>query len=355
MENSPIKFFVGGIPSEIKKKDLVAYFGRYGSLSKITTFNPRKKQRLLGFCFVYFNSIEDNSIFDPSTTFYFHGRFLQIEQALTKDKLKEIVVEKKSRRLYIPQVPLKWTDQDLVDCFEAYGELENAFIVMKPNSKSKKKAATSTVLPDASNINQSRLFARDKFAFVIYRDSAVAEDLIEKGEVELPASEVILKVRRYNRTGKTPNGSTDKECRKRYDEKTNKKQLGALSFHSLKPTQHAYYSFNPFLRNREELVSKANYRFNLIKSGSSNFTSSTRRRRLAPWSHTRQRAVETKEGQVPQTGYTGIYQISGSRLCDYREHNFDNSLPTHLKSQQEKHFRPKQEKAVMSSDKERHK
>jgi len=288
MEQPGVKFFVGGIPGEVKKKLLKAYFSHFGKVKKITTFNSNKSQRLLGYCFVYFEHLDDFSLYDQTKEFVFRGRYLQIEPVVKNSNLKKALEEKHQKRVYVPGVPLSWEDQDLFQFFSTIGPVDNAFIVKR---KARGKVQASTIVPSDGQIGMHKLmhptsFDRSNYGFVIFSEASYALKLIEKGTFKVPGSDLVLQVKEYVRKGQA-------EGRVASDEKVNNRtknnreiksffeslksgpskyqHTGSTtsgSHHFSKPTQKSYYSpIASKMRRRFALEMKPsrddpNYRFN---------------------------------------------------------------------------------------------
>lgn len=100
-DKTKLKFFVGGIPSDVKHKDLYEYFGVFGSVKRVTIFNQDSGRKLFGFCFIRFKRLYGNQLCDKNYVFSFRGRNLDVDPIFKRSSLKSTVKEKHDKRIFI--------------------------------------------------------------------------------------------------------------------------------------------------------------------------------------------------------------------------------------------------------------
>lgn len=182
---SSLKYFVGGVPSDVKHSDLYGFFKKYGTVKRITVFNSGNSQnkRLYGFCFVKFKKIFGGELDIENTEFIFQGRKLEIDFVRSRNNLKQSVQDKHAKRVFLQNVPPAFEQNDLLRVFSPFGEITNCFTV---NRNSSSKVAGK---PQQAN----------KYGYVIFTKKEDAERLLKLKFVEVGSRSRIY-VKRYNST-----------------------------------------------------------------------------------------------------------------------------------------------------------
>lgn len=168
-----LKYFVGGIPSDVQHKDLYEFFSTYGAVKKITVFNSNKGRKLFGFCFIKFKNIHTNDLNDKRHVFCFKGRQLEVDPIVRRSSLKQSVQEKHAKRVFLQNVPREFTQEDLFRVFSMYGPILNCFVIDRNLSKTDDKPETNPVK------------RTNNYGYVIFHRKEDAESLVERRFVQL--------------------------------------------------------------------------------------------------------------------------------------------------------------------------
>lgn len=265
MEPRHIKFFVGGLPGEVKKRKLKVFFSQFGQLKKITTYNPHKNQKMLGYCFVYFDKLEDDTLLDKSKKLFFNGRVLQIEPAVKNMALKQNLIEKHEKRIYIPNIPLGWTDHDIITTFSRFGQLENAFLVTRPaRTETKPQLTALNGIPGPLDSGAGQ-FDSTKYGFVFFEDAEVAKRLVALKEIKLHGSGTVLQLwQNAHSRSEEDKASINPKMIEDYkaNRKLDSKLQATVDLHMLKPTDKLYHQWHE--GSASFIDTAENYRLNKI-------------------------------------------------------------------------------------------
>lgn len=173
------KIYVGGISSQMQAGKLKAYFGSFGWIESVLTFNKKTRrvavakdnklpppgtsglnyERIKGFCIV---NAGDSATFERILNHSPHilnGRTIQCSEYITGSKLGQANVEKNSRRVIVKNVPPTITDDELKEILESYaGPIEIFFCFQTDNrklilkGKQKKNKTFSVMFKDKRSI-----------------------------------------------------------------------------------------------------------------------------------------------------------------------------------------------------------
>lgn len=144
MENRSHKYFVGGIPSDVNYWELNNFFQQFGVLHKVTNLNSTNAgTKTVGYCFVKFLSLNDNCPFLKGESVLFKGRSLDIAPIIRRTKLKRYIQEKHDKRLFINNIPVYITSDDLLDLFSKFGTVAKCYIVPRMHRTSDESSMSS--------------------------------------------------------------------------------------------------------------------------------------------------------------------------------------------------------------------
>ena len=238
-----LKYFVGGVPSDVKHKDLYDFFKKFGSVKRVTVFNSDHNKKLFGFCFVKFKNLYKGRLDTHNTDFIFQGRKLEIDVLKSRGTLKQSVQEKHSRRVFLQNVPSTFEEEDLFRVFSPFGEITNCFTV---NRHPKNEGADPSDHKPRSG----------KYGYVIFSNQEDAENLIRRRFVEVN-NRIRIQIKRYssniNRVSseddkaiQRPPVSVKSEERPKVSGETLSNEDGnrraiKLQAHRVKPTSRHYY------------------------------------------------------------------------------------------------------------------
>ena len=260
--SSTLKYFVGGVPSSVRHKDLYDFFKKYGVVKRITVFNSDSSKKLFGFCFVKFKKVYGGELDIENTEFIFEGRKLEIDHIIRRSNLKQSVQEKHSRRVFLQNVPASYDKADLIRVFSPYGSIANCFTISRDINSH-----------DANVKGDIRQAAN--YGYVIFHDKEDAELLLQRRFVEINNKTKIY-VKRYCSTINRLTSEGDQAFRKPSEpvnsegkikrsavtlsnEDKLKKTASELLFHHVKPTSKGYH--NGVCHTDVEM--RSNLRFNI--------------------------------------------------------------------------------------------
>lgn len=263
---SNLKYFVGGVPSNVRQKELYDFFRQYGAVKRVTVFNSDKNKKLFGFCFVKFKSVFGGELDLQNTEFVFQGRRLEIDNVIRRSSLKQSVQEKHSKRVFLQNVPLTFDRNDLMEIFSSFGPVANCFTVNR-FSQSGDRETRKSQTESASN-----------YGYVIFRNIKDAEDLLKRRFVDVN-SKTRIYIKRYcstlNRVTSEDQGGQQGPFKSVKPEE-NLRDSGAtlsqegklysgaeeLQFHQMKPTTKAYHQGSTF--SRDWHTSKLKFNISLL-------------------------------------------------------------------------------------------
>lgn len=264
MSNADLKFFVGGIPSDVKRRDLYEFFRTYGVVKRVTIFNSDKGKKLFGFCFIKFKKIFVDKL-DIRQKFIFQGRMLEVDSIVKRSSLKQSVSEKHAKRVFLQNLPVNLGKDDVIRLFSRYGEIVNCFVIKRDQTNNQQFPYNST----SDNRSQN-------YGYVIFSTKEEAESLVQKRFIELNNRQRIY-IKRYCSTINRE-VSEDKASPSRGPKSVNLdlpiKRLGTtisiddhskgihntLLTHHVKPTSQRYRMIHKTYLNKEH---PTNLRFNI--------------------------------------------------------------------------------------------
>lgn len=264
-----LKFFVGGIPIDTKKKDLQDYFQSFGKVRKVTRFNPNHGRKLSGFCFIKFDTLYSDKIYDKSCQFKFKDRVLEIDPVLRRRLLRRQAGERFANKIFLPHLPPSLSKEDLILIFSCYSTVTNCVIIERKQAALRIREDVGCEHEKLMHTNQPTF----NFGFICFEKREAAQMLIEQGSVQLD-SKTILEIQRYSPNPEksiAASGLVDafslEASRHRHftsEESTPRATLHRERDHYLKPTQKRYFSS---LREEPILSTSLsrNTRFNLPK------------------------------------------------------------------------------------------
>lgn len=266
-----LKYFVGGIPSDVKHKDLYDFFKKYGVVKRITIFNSNKGKKLFGFCFVKFKSIFGQGLLDRTSVFKFQGRNLEIDPIIRRSNLKQSIQEKHSKRVFLQNIPKNIDDSAIREIFSPYGPIINCFVISR--------GSPSYVIGSASYQNQyaekddsqPSHNPKSNYGYIIFKNAADAETLVQKKFVELSnKGRIYVKrycssIKRSNEEDKpVPNSEDVSQDHHNSGQQLRPSEKGLVDGfveHFCRPTQKGYY-----VTVRKHETQETNFRYNIQQS-----------------------------------------------------------------------------------------
>lgn len=184
-----LKYFVGGIPSDAKQRDLYEFFKRFGVVKRVTSFNSDESKKLFGFCFVKFKSLYKPDVFDGAHRFHYQGRQIEINPIVRRSGLKQSIEEKHAKRIFIQNIPKEMTENQLYEIFRQFGEIINCFIITREEDM----AAGEHKMCQSKPVGASHT----NYGYVIFQDKESALKVVEKKHLTLMCGTRLF-VKKYN-------------------------------------------------------------------------------------------------------------------------------------------------------------
>ena len=133
------KVFVGGLSSDTKQTELQDYFEKFGGIIKCQPQTWKGcNSKCRGFAIVQFT--DENAYLNVlKTKHFFKGRYIECKKAFSsKKELKKYEDNLIKRKIFVGGLPLWAQSLDLENYFQAFGEVEMAYVVKnKQNQNSK--------------------------------------------------------------------------------------------------------------------------------------------------------------------------------------------------------------------------
>ena len=130
-----IKLFIGCLPSDTIPEEISQYFSKYCIKIEDLEVKVRKNGVCAGFghlgCLISIQQLQKVT----SETHVYRGRTLEVRQYLSEEELKEVAEELRKRKIHVSNLPKSATDEDLLHLFEAFGEIERAYLANKNPKK----------------------------------------------------------------------------------------------------------------------------------------------------------------------------------------------------------------------------
>jgi len=166
-EKTHHKVFIGGLDRKVLEENVQDYFT---DLGPIYDFELKKKKATAAYSLGYAILTTDKSTFNKLISgppLFFEGRKIECKPFLSGEELTQFNIDFNKRRIYVNDLQLETTDQNLNEIFSVFGEIDNAYIIIdfetrKPNGKgfvlfkdgeSAKKATSEPILFNGSEIN----------------------------------------------------------------------------------------------------------------------------------------------------------------------------------------------------------
>src|SRR3990167_1570064 len=169
-EQTSYKIFVGGLDVNTKEDDLANYFSVFGRVIEKLIKMDVKTKRSRGFGFVGFKHPDSVDKVLLYADHYSHGKKIDCKRAMTKEAAFSLNQSLKGqcRKIFVSNIPRDFTKQDILNCFEMYGDLDDVNLMFK-----KKETG---------------------FCYITFGREEDARPLIEKGIVKYRGAELAVKL-----------------------------------------------------------------------------------------------------------------------------------------------------------------
>lgn len=122
--------FVGGIPGNITRSEVVTYFSKFGKINNL--FIPYKKETPdmnLGYCFISFEYEESQSYVLRTSEHFLGPRRVSCRRYLNRASLSQQSHTSNERKVFVKFIPSSVSEARFREYFEEYGPLESCYII----------------------------------------------------------------------------------------------------------------------------------------------------------------------------------------------------------------------------------
>jgi len=219
------KIFLGSLPSKFERKILLDHFNQYGKIKSLKVLLKSKKQ--CSGCAILVCETEETRNKILNTTHNLFGKLIECHEYRRGTKLKSYNQELWQKRVYIKNIPLKFSNVDLKVAFEKQiGKVKIASLV---NKKKNNDGVPSKL--ELANIQSG---------FVTFYDEADAKNAIKKKYLPIDGFDLDLEVCQcYSHNGKqSPKKQKKSEAQMEIKQgKKRKKTQASISMALKKTTQ----------------------------------------------------------------------------------------------------------------------
>jgi RNA recognition motif-containing protein len=125
-ESNDCKLFVGNVPFECIQNEFEDCFKHLAGFKNAEIINRYNSPLSRGFGFVTFDNIENAQIAMAQKNIVFKDRILRLSEYNFEDK-KKVINDVQKKILFIKNVPLEMSRDELYSFFSKYGEIERCF------------------------------------------------------------------------------------------------------------------------------------------------------------------------------------------------------------------------------------
>lgn len=120
----PNQLFVGGLPKHSTNKSLYDYFSQFGKVSEARIVLDKITQVSRGFAYITFSHPKSIQNVFSIPRHIFLGSPIAVKNALSKETTESITMDETERKVFIVNLPVKATHDDLKKYFSQFGEVE---------------------------------------------------------------------------------------------------------------------------------------------------------------------------------------------------------------------------------------
>ena len=123
-----VTLFVGGLSKSITENDLFMYFSSYALVTEVNIVRNLANSESKGYGFVTINSIHTARLLVRTKNFI-RGRRVECQLASQREDKLKCKEHMKSRKLFVSNIPVTATNQDLEELFSQFGTIHNSYII----------------------------------------------------------------------------------------------------------------------------------------------------------------------------------------------------------------------------------
>ena len=126
--------FVGGVPPQITEQTLSQHFSRFSELTNVRIKRDKQTRESKGYAYI---TVADYPSISHilETEHFILGRKLDVQLASSKSEKHEWKILQRYRRVYAVGLPPGTTNDQVVDAFQQFGIIRNAFIIRTDESR----------------------------------------------------------------------------------------------------------------------------------------------------------------------------------------------------------------------------
>mmetsp|Transcript_37637 Transcript_37637/g.45993 ORF Transcript_37637/g.45993 Transcript_37637/m.45993 type:complete len:397 (-) Transcript_37637:186-1376(-) len=144
------KLYVGNLPFDAEKEDIMEYFGQYGTVNDCFIPIDREQGRPRGFAFVTMAKEDADSAIDATNGIDFMGRDLTVNVSLPRGEAPPNRRGQGKTKLYVGNMSYDTDEETLRSLFQDYGEILDIYIPMDRETGRMRGFAFVTMEPEAA-------------------------------------------------------------------------------------------------------------------------------------------------------------------------------------------------------------
>lgn len=185
--NEPFKIFIGGVPTDVKKEELIAFLQKHTNKFTLEMKQRHNKASLnLGFAILIADDIATYNYFLGLGRVHFRGKLIELKKFLDGKKLEKMLETQEETRLIATGVPIDIEEKQLILFFSKYGKIENFYFVKDFKCRQK----TGNVVIIFKDIQESRsllkksVFIMNQSAVHIQRSETIRDKNKKKKKIK---------------------------------------------------------------------------------------------------------------------------------------------------------------------------
>ena len=132
MNDQIFKAFLSGVDPSMQHSELTKFLKTLFQGILYVKTDSKKKQ---GYVFVHLKTQKDLECFLAEKSLNFKGRTLTVKPYFKGSELTKFKDDLRQKRLFVKRIPSSWKDEDLLQYFEQFGEIDSAYIVFDKTTK----------------------------------------------------------------------------------------------------------------------------------------------------------------------------------------------------------------------------
>ena len=242
------KIFIGCLPGIANEQNLIEYFSKFGEVINVDVkYNKHTKKICSGFAAITVYENTEKLILAKKDHIFFN-RYIDCKKYIKGKKLEKKKKEFEKRRIFVRNIPRKFTDGQLKEFFTKFGAVERAFVIRNSKKIGKKQ---------------------NLYGFVIFQDEKSAKEALQYEIIEDDKLGMKLNLSKFEKNGKKKKSKKSKK--KNENSQVYEKNCDLFTYlqlnkdynlyNGLSKNDNNYYNYN--FKNRA--INDKYDKYNLIK------------------------------------------------------------------------------------------